>query len=84
LSTLDYILIRGYGESERASVQTQRRRGLWQDAVLKGLDAAVEFEKLGISLTLRDIYEGLQFRPKPKLLEPPREDYEPTAGFKPN
>jgi Uma2 family endonuclease len=82
LSTLDYIL---FVDAESPNVHLYRRSvgGLWQDAVLKGLDAVVELEKLRISLTLRDIYEGLQFRPKPKLVEPPREDDEPTGGFKP-
>jgi hypothetical protein len=37
--------------------------------VLKGLDALVELKKLKISVSLRDIYEGLQFRPRPKLVQ---------------
>jgi hypothetical protein len=49
--------------------------------VLKGLDAVVELEKLKISVALRDIYVGLEFRPKPKLVQT-NED-EPEGGFKP-
>ena len=54
----------------------------WQDAVLKGLDAVVELEKPKISVPLRDIYEGLQFRPKPKLVQSSQQDAEPDGGFK--
>jgi hypothetical protein len=39
------------------------------DFGLKGLDAVIELEKLKISVPLRDIYEGLQFRPRPKLVQ---------------
>ena len=66
LSSLDFIL---FVDTESPTVHLYRRSAdrLWQDAVLKGLDALVELKKMKISVSLRDIYEGLQFRPKPKL-----------------
>ena len=60
--SLDHIL---FGDTESPTVHLYRRGadGLWHDAVLKDLDAVVKFEKLKITVPLRDIYEGLQFRP---------------------
>jgi Uma2 family endonuclease len=82
LPSLDFIL---FVDTESPTVHLYRRGPdrLWQDAVLKGLDAVVELEKLKISVPLRDIYEGLQFRPKPKLVQSTQEDEEPEGGFKP-
>ena len=46
--------------------------GAWGYAVLTGLDAMAEFSGIGASLRLADIYEGLTFRPAPRLvMEPP-------------
>jgi Uma2 family endonuclease len=80
LPSLDYIL---FVDTENPTVHLYRRgdEGLWRDDVLKGLDAVVELEKLKISVALRDIYVGLEFRPKPKLVQT-NED-EPEGGFKP-
>jgi hypothetical protein len=47
--------------------------------VIKGLDAMVELEKLKISVPLRDIYEGVQFRPKQKLVQSSQGDAEPNG-----
>ncbi|MGY3505083.1 Uma2 family endonuclease [Bradyrhizobium sp. USDA 4471] len=82
LSSLDFIL---FVDTESPTVHLYRRGTdqLWNDAVLKGLDAVVELEKLKISMPLRDIYEGLQFRPKPKLVQNSQEDTEPDSGFRP-
>jgi Uma2 family endonuclease len=82
LPSLDYIL---FVDTESPTVHLYRRSegGLWQDDVLKGLDAVVELGKLKISLPLREIYEGLQFRPKPKLVQISQHEPEPNDGFKP-
>jgi Uma2 family endonuclease len=82
LPSLDYIL---FVDTESPTVHLYRRadHGLWQDVVLKGLDAVVEPEKLKITVPLRDIYEGLQFRPKPKLVQLPPENDGPNGGFRP-
>ena len=47
--------------------------------MLKGLEAVVDLDKLKVSMTLRDIYEGLKFRPKPRLVEVGSENDEPTG-----
>jgi Uma2 family endonuclease len=82
LPSLDYIL---FVDTESPTVHLYRRDadGRWQDAVLKGLDAVVELEKLKISVPLRDIYEGLQFRPRTKLVQNSQEDAELDGGFNP-
>ena len=76
LPSLDYIL---FVDTESPTVHLYRRSegGLWQDDVLKSLDAVVELGKLKISLPLREIYEGLQFRPKPKLVQISQHEPEP-------
>lgn len=80
--SLDYIL---FVDTENPTVHIYRRGdgGLWQDEVLKGLDAVVNLEKLRVSLPLRDIYEGLEFRPKPKLVQMSEDEPEAGSGFKP-
>ena len=82
LPSLDYIL---FVDTENPTVHLYRRSegGLWQDDVLKGLDAVVELEKLKISVSLHDIYEGLEFRPKPKLVQTSKDEPEFDGGFKP-
>ena len=68
LQSLDYIL---FVDTENPSVHLYSRGidGIWLDFVLNGLDAVVQFPKLNISISLRDIYDELEFRPKPKLVE---------------
>lgn len=80
--SLDFIL---FVDTENPTVHIYRRdsKGLWQDEVIKGLDAVVELTKLKVSLPLRDIYEGLEFRPKPKLVQTSGDEPEPSGGFKP-
>jgi len=77
LSTLDYIL---FVNTERPSVQFfwRETNGLWEDRLVDGLDAGITLEKLGIVLSLRDIYDEIKFRPKPRLVI--LEDGEPKAG----
>ena len=46
--------------------------GSWSDLLLEGLDAVVELPDLGATLALRDLYEGLTFRPRLRPVpEPP-------------
>jgi len=68
LPSLDFIL---FVDTESPAVHLYRRDAdrRWQSVVIKGLDAIVELEKLKISLPLRDIYERLRFRQKPKLVQ---------------
>jgi Uma2 family endonuclease len=82
LPSVDYIL---FVDTESPNVHLYWRddAGLWKDVVLKGLDALVELGKLNVSLELQEIYSGLEFRPKPKLVDLPSETDEPTGGFRP-
>jgi Uma2 family endonuclease len=79
LPSLDFIL---FVDAESPAVHLYRRDAYrrWQSVVIKGLDAVVELEKLKISLPLRDMYEGLRFRQKPKLVHSSQDDAEPNGG----
>jgi hypothetical protein len=48
--------------------------------VLKGVETVVELKRLNVSLALREIYSGLEFRPKPRLVDLPSEADESTGG----
>jgi Uma2 family endonuclease len=78
LPSLDFIL---FVDTESPVVHLYRRDAdrRWQSVVIKGLDAMVELEKLKISVPLRDIYEGVQFRPKQKLVQSSQGDAEPNG-----
>jgi Uma2 family endonuclease len=82
LPSLEYIL---FVDTESPNVHLYSRSddGFWKDVVLKGLEALVELEKLNVALELREIYSGLEFRPRPTLVEFPSETDEPTGGFRP-
>ena len=46
--------------------------GPWTDLLLEGLDAVIDLPDLGATLALRDLYEGLTFRPRLRPVpEPP-------------
>jgi hypothetical protein len=49
--------------------------------VLKGLEISVELKRLNVNPELREIYSGLEFRPKPRLVDLPDE---PIGGFHPS
>jgi Uma2 family endonuclease len=80
LPALDYILFVDT-ESPNVHLYVRGGDGAWQDVVLKGLQAVVDLDKLKVSMTLRDIYEGLTFRPKPQLVEVASENDAPSGGF---
>jgi Uma2 family endonuclease len=48
--------------------------GRWEDRVIKGLDALIELPKLDMVLKLADVYGGLQFRDRPRLVETAAQD----------
>jgi hypothetical protein len=43
--------------------------GRWEDKVVKGLGEVIGFRKLQVVLKLAEIYDGLGFRERPKLVE---------------
>jgi Uma2 family endonuclease len=68
LPGLDYIL---FVDTDSPNVHLYSRGPdrSWQDVVLKGLDAIIRLETLNVTLGLRDVYAGLEFRPRPRLVE---------------
>jgi Uma2 family endonuclease len=70
-------------ESPNVHLYSRDDDRLWQDVVLKGLEAKIELKRLNVSLELRDIYDGLEFRPRPRLVDLPSETDEPAGGFHP-
>jgi Uma2 family endonuclease len=68
LPSMDYILL---VDTEMPTVHLYFRDqdGRWEDRVVKGLDAAIDLPKLNVVLKLAEIYDGLQFRERPRLVE---------------
>jgi Uma2 family endonuclease len=79
LPSLNYIL---FADTDSPNVHLYSRDddGLWKDVVLKGLEALVDLGKLNARLELREIYSGLEFRPKPQLVDLPSETDEPKLS----
>lgn len=69
--SLDYILFVDT-ESPKVHLYSRGDDRIWTDMVLDGLEASVSAAKLSLRLDLKDIYTGLNFRPKPKLVEIPQ------------
>jgi Uma2 family endonuclease len=71
LPSMEYILL---VDTEMPNVHLYRRDqdGRWEDRVVKGLDAVIELPKLKLVLKLAEIYDGLQFRERPRLVEDDR------------
>jgi len=80
LPSMDYIL---FVDTEMPNVHLYFRGkdGRWEDRVIKGLDAAIDFPKLNVILALADIYDGLRFRERPRLVEVASHEDEDTGGF---
>ena len=68
LPCLDYIL---FVDTDSPNVHLYSRgpASAWTDAVLKGLDAIIRLDTLNVTLRLHDVYAGLEFRPRPRLVE---------------
>jgi Uma2 family endonuclease len=68
LASMQYIL---FVDTEMPNVHLYFRGedGRWQDRIIKGLDAKIDFPKLAMVLKLADIYDGLEFRERPRLVE---------------
>jgi Uma2 family endonuclease len=67
-------------ESPNVHLYSRDDGRLWRDVVLKGLETVVELKRLNVSLELREIYSGLEFRPKPRLVDLPSETDGSTGG----
>ena len=80
LDSLDYVLL---VDTEIPKVHFHSRRDdrSWTAVVVEGLGSSLALEKLNVELKLSDIYRGLEFRPKPKLVQV--EPDEPGSTFGP-
>jgi Uma2 family endonuclease len=67
IASLDYILFVDT-ESPKAHLYSRGDDRVWMDTVVVGLDASVELAKLNVSLELKDVFAGLSFRMKPRLV----------------
>ncbi len=65
---LDYILLIDT-ESPNVHLYWRDNAGHWMDEVLKGGNAVVNLAKVKLSFTTGDIYDGLDFRPRPTLVD---------------
>ncbi|CCD88270.1 conserved protein of unknown function [Bradyrhizobium sp. ORS 285] len=68
LPSLDYILFVDT-DSPNLHLYSRDPNGAWTDVVLKGVDATIQLEKLNVAIGLLDVYAGLEFRPRPRLVE---------------
>src|ERR1700730_10000911 len=68
LPSMDYILFVDT-ETPNAHLYFRDKDRRWEDRVIKGLDATIDLPKLNVVLKLAEIYGGLQFRERPKLVE---------------
>ncbi|HEV7600090.1 MAG TPA: Uma2 family endonuclease [Bradyrhizobium sp.] len=80
LPSMDYILFVDT-ETPNAHLYFRDKDGRWEDRVIKGLDATIDLPKLKVVLKLAEIYEGLQFRERPKLVEIASQQDQTTGGF---
>ncbi|NPV24468.1 Uma2 family endonuclease [Bradyrhizobium aeschynomenes] len=68
LRCLDYILFVDT-DSPNVHLYSRGANGAWTDVVLRGIEAVIQLSKLNVTLELRDVYAGLEFRPRPRLVE---------------
>ncbi|MFC7541505.1 hypothetical protein ACFQU2_21425 [Siccirubricoccus deserti] len=57
-------------EQPRLRLHTRGEDGHWTSAPHAGLETEVALPALGITLPLAELYEGLGFRPQPRLVLP--------------
>jgi Uma2 family endonuclease len=68
LETLDYVLLVDTDEP-RVQVYSRKPDRTWTSIVIEGQDSVVRLEKLSLTLSVSEIYFGLEFRPRPKLVQ---------------
>lgn len=68
VESLEYILL---VDPEAPQVRLYRRGEdrAWRTERIAGLDAVIGMPKIGVTLTLTDLYDGLEFRPRPTPVE---------------
>jgi Uma2 family endonuclease len=68
LDSLDYVLFIEPHVPQAYLWSRGEDRG-WSNVTLEGLQSAVVLPSLSVQLKLEDVYEGLQFRPGPRLVD---------------
>jgi Uma2 family endonuclease len=68
LPSLEYILFVDT-ELPNAHLYFRGEDRRWQNEVIKGIEASIALPKLNVQLNLAEIYDGLQFRTRPTLVE---------------
>ena len=68
ITTLDHILIIE-PNAPQAILWSRGPDREWTHADFKGVDASIEIASLSITLSFRELYAGLSFRPSPRLVE---------------
>jgi Uma2 family endonuclease len=68
LDSIDYILL---VDTESPKVHFHSRSGdrTWTATVVNGLDASIDLGTINATLSMNDIYRGLEFRPKPRIVQ---------------
>ena len=51
-----------------AMLWSRKAAGEWQGRKVEGLDRAIELASLDTDLPLREVYDGLEFRPRPQIV----------------
>jgi Uma2 family endonuclease len=54
---------------EPQAIHWTRTGDVWTSRALRGLDAAIAFNHPSLTVLLADLFEGLEFRPRPRLVE---------------
>jgi Uma2 family endonuclease len=68
LDALDYVLLVDT-ESPKVHFHSRRHDRSWTASVVEGLASSISLEKLSVELKLSEIYRGLEFHPRPKLVQ---------------
>ena len=68
LGSVEYVLLL---DTETPSVHLYARdpEARWTDTLIRNPDSAIKLPKLDVELPLAEIYAGLEFRPRPRLVE---------------
>ncbi|OJW19304.1 MAG: hypothetical protein BGO51_18165 [Rhodospirillales bacterium 69-11] len=69
IEPLGYILLVD-PDYPQVRLYSRDRVGPWTSQRLEGLEAVIAFEKLPVRLLLSELYDRLEFRPRPMLVDP--------------
>ncbi|MBV9078304.1 MAG: Uma2 family endonuclease [Methylobacteriaceae bacterium] len=55
-------------DAPQARLWFREAGGAWEARLVEELEASIELPSLGLALPLREIYEGIEFRPRPQAI----------------